>query len=401
MTEKLYYKDAFLKEFEADIVSYTKEDGEYNLVLNKTAFYPEGGGQPADRGKIADSKVKYVYEENDEIHHVVDKLPENKNNLKCQIDWDRRFDLMQQHTGQHVLSALIDDLYNAKTVGFHLGKNQVTVDTDIELSREELKETEEKANELIYKNININAEIPNENKLKNMPLRKDPVVDDDIRIVKIDKVDTIPCGGTHLKKTGQIGILSIIDHEKYKDGTRIVFLCGKRALADYRFKNDIIAENRNLLGVQNNDINSEIVRLKNELDQKEKNIKELKDELLDFKVEKIVEAKPKFKDYKIINRIFENEDYSDLRFMANKLVEYDNTIVILGHKKGDTARLILGKAANIEKLDMNELITKVLKIIDGNGGGHEFFAQGGGSNPDKLSEATELAYQKIMNNLEN
>ena len=401
MTEKLYYKDAFLKEFEADIVSHTKEGEEYNLILNKTAFYPEGGGQPADRGKIADSKVKYVYEENDEIYHVVDKLPENKNNLKCQIDWDRRFDLMQQHTGQHVLSALIDDLYNAKTVGFHLGKNQVTVDTDIELNIEELKETEKKANEIIYKNININAEIPNENKLKNIQLRKDPVVDDDIRIVKIDKVDTIPCGGTHLKKTGQIGILSIIDHEKYKDGTRIVFLCGKRALADYRFKNDIIAENRNLLGVQNNDINSEIVRLKNELDQKEKNIKELKDELLDFKVEKIVEDEPKFKDYKIINRIFENEDYSDLRFMANKLVEYDNTIVILGHKKDDTARLILGKAANIEKLDMNELITKVLKIIDGNGGGHEFFAQGGGSNPDKLSEATELAYQKIMNNLEN
>ena len=399
MTEKLYYKDSFLKEFKADIVSYKEEKGEYHLVLNKTAFYPEGGGQPADKGTIALSKVKYVYEENGEIYHIVDKLPEDKNNLVCKIDWERRFDLMQQHTGQHVLSALIDDMFNAKTVGFHLGKNHVTVDTDIELTDKELDKAEDRINEVIYKNKNINSEFPGEEKLNDISLRKEAVVDENIRIVKINGVDVIPCGGTHLKQTGQIGVLSIIDREKYKDGTRITFLCGKRALDDYKFKNNIVAEARDSLGVQNKNIGSEIERLKEDLDNKEKEIEDLKNELLDFRVEKLIKSGEKFKDYRIINKVYEKENYSDIRLMANKLVEFDNTIVIFGQKNNNTSRLILGKSANIEKTDMNKLIGEIMELLEGNGGGHEYFAQGGGSKPEKLAKAVELADKKIREEL--
>ncbi|HKL74599.1 MAG TPA: DHHA1 domain-containing protein [Halanaerobiales bacterium] len=399
MTEKLYYKDSFLRNFKADIVSYKEEKGEYHLVLNKTAFYPEGGGQPADKGSVASSKVKYVYEEKGEVYHIVDKLPEEKNNLDCKIDWQRRFDLMQQHTGQHVLSALIDDMYNAKTVGFHLGENHVTVDSDIELTDEELKEAEDKINEVIYKNENISSEFPGEEKLNDLSLRKAAVVDENIRIVKINGVDVIPCGGTHLKNTGQIGIISIIDQEKYKDGTRITFLCGKRALNDYNFKNDIITKARDILGVQNENINSEIERLKSELDDKEKNVEELKNELLDYRVEKLIKNSEKYNNYKLVNEVYEEGDYSDIRLMANKLVEYDDTIVIFGQKNNNTSRLILGKAANIEKLDMNEMIGEVMELLEGNGGGHEFFAQGGGSNPEKLAKAVELADKKIREEL--
>ena len=401
MTERLYYKDSFLKEFKADIVSYKEDNEEYHLVLDKTAFYPEGGGQPADRGTIASSRVKYVYEEDDNVYHIVDELPKNKNNLNCKIDWERRFDLMQQHTGQHVLSALIDDLYNAKTIGFHLGEKHVTVDTDIELSAQELNKAEEKMNDIIYENKSIDTKFPGEEKLKDLSLRKKAVVDEKIRIVEIDGVDIIPCGGTHLKKTGQIGILSVIDKEKYKDGTRIIFLCGKRALNDYKWKNNIIAEARANLGVQNKNINSEIERLKNELDNNKNYIEELKDELLDFRVENLLENGEKVKDYKIIKKIYNKENYSDIRLMANKLVEYDNTIVIFGQKKNNTSRLILGKAANIEKLDMNNMIGNIMKVLEGSGGGHEFFAQGGGNNPEKLTDAIELAYKNILNNLEN
>lgn len=399
MTKKLYYKDSFLKKFKADIISFKEKNDEYHLVLNRTAFYPEGGGQPADRGTIASRKVKYVYEKDNKVYHIVDKLPENKNNLDCKIDWERRFDLMQQHTGQHILSALIDDLYNAKTVGFHLGKNHVTVDTDLELTAEELNEAEEKMNEVIYKNENIESEFPEKEQLNDLSLRKESVVDENIRIVKIDETDIIPCGGTHLKQTGQIGILSVIDHEKYKDGTRITFLCGKRALNDYKFKNDIITNARENLGVQNENINFEIERLKNELDDKEKNLEELKNELLDCRVKNLLRNEEKFKDHKIIKKIYTKENYNDIRLMANKLVEYDNIIVIFGQKNNNTSRLILGKSANIKKLNMNDMIGEIMELLEGNGGGHEYFAQGGGSKPEKLSEAVELAYNKISERL--
>ena len=266
-------------------------------------------------------------------------------------------------------------------------------------SDEELKEAEDKINEVIYKNENISSEFPGEEKLNDLSLRKAAVVDENIRIVKINGVDVIPCGGTHLKNTGQIGIISIIDQEKYKDGTRITFLCGKRALNDYNFKNDIITKARDILGVQNENINSEIERLKSELDDKEKNVEELKNELLDYRVEKLIKNSEKYNNYKLVNEVYEEGDYSDIRLMANKLVEYDDTIVIFGQKNNNTSRLILGKAANIEKLDMNEMIGEVMELLEGNGGGHEFFAQGGGSNPEKLAKAVELADKKIREEL--
>ncbi len=189
MTERIYYYDSFKQEFVADIIDNFVEDDKYHIRLNKTAFYPEGGGQPADQGSIGESYISHVYELNGKIFHVADKLPEEKSGLECKIDWERRFDLMQQHSGQHLLSAVTKDLCQAETVGFHLGESSLTIDTDIRLSQEEIDTIETKCNQFIYENREISIEYPGGDK-------------DDIRIVKIKGLDRNPCGGTHLKSTG-------------------------------------------------------------------------------------------------------------------------------------------------------------------------------------------------------
>ena len=397
MTKKIYYRESFRKEFTANIVSYIEEDGEYHIVLDQTSFYPEGGGQPADRGIIGSNRVKYVYEKEGQVFHVVEKLPEEKENVNCKIDWDRRFDFMQQHTGQHLLSSLLESICDAKTVGFHLSEDTVTVDTDITLTKESLRQVEERLNEIIYQNKEVIVEFPDPGELEQMSLRKEPAVakEDTVRIIRIEDYDISPCGGTHLKKTGQIGIVDIIDFENYKGGMRISFVCGKRALKDYNFKNMIIASSREILSVPDSEITSEIKRLKEELDNKESYIENLKDELLDYRIEELINEAEEVSGYRIIKNVYKNEDYSDVRLLANKLVDYEDNIVIFGQKGEGNARMILAKSSNIDKLDMNEMIGDIMSLLDGNGGGNEYFAQGGGSKTDKLTEAVETAYQKV------
>ncbi|MFW5980043.1 MAG: alanyl-tRNA editing protein [Halanaerobiales bacterium] len=399
MTKKLYYTDSFLKKFTANIYSHYEENGEYHLRLDRTAFYPEGGGQPADKGYIGKSRVNYVYEDGGELYHVVDSLPKKKNNLECQIDWERRFDLMQQHTGQHLLSAVLEKLYRGQTVGFHLGENRVTIDTDVGLTREALHHIETEVNDIIYQNKMVQVEYPDSQELDNMDLRKEPDVEGNIRIIKIEGTDISPCGGTHLKTTGQIGIISVVESENYKGGTRISFLCGRRALLDYRFKNDITAEIRDVLSVKNEDIIPEMTRVREELADKEKKIEYLNDELLDYKINDYRNKAEKIKDYRIITKILTEENYNNTKIMANKLTDQENNIIIFGQKDSDTARIILAKSENIDKMNMNKLIKEVMQELDGNGGGHEYFAQGGFSKMEQLPAAVEKAYQRIKNSL--
>ncbi|MFW6309419.1 MAG: alanyl-tRNA editing protein, partial [bacterium] len=401
MTKKLYYEDSFLKEFNADIISFKEKEGQYHIKLDRTAFYPEGGGQPADRGLIGRSKVRYVYKEKGEVYHVIDQMPAQKEGVDCEINWKRRFELMQQHSGQHLLSAVLENAYQAGTIGFHLSENNVTIDIDRELADKDFELVEERVNQIIYQDRKIIDEYPEPEELKTMELRKEPAVEESVRVVRIKGIDLSPCGGTHLHSTGQIGIVSLIDTENHKEGMRITFLCGIRALEDYKFKNQIVARARESLSVKNEDINSEIERLKDNLEDKESQIKDLKDELLDYRVDNLREQSEEIAGYHIIKKIYTGEDFSDVRYTADKLVEYENNIVIFGQKEGNTVRMILAKSENINILNMNDLIGKIMGMLDGNGGGHEYFAQGGGSvsSTDQLAEAVEKAVHKVENAL--
>ncbi len=386
MKERIYYNDSFKQEFKADIIDYFKEDDKYHIQLNKTAFYPEGGGQPADHGWIGESNISHVYEEDGKIFHIGDKLPAKKSGLSCKINWERRFDLMQQHSGQHLLSAVAEDLYQAETVGFHLGESNLTIDTDIKLSQEKIEEIETKCNQLIYENRDISVEYPGG-------------LEDDTRVIKIAGLDKNLCGGTHLKNTGEIGVISIIDSENYKAGSRLHFISGQRAVKDYRFKNKLTAFLRDRLSVNDQNIKTEIMRLLEDLNNKANTIDKLKGELLRFKEDELIGAAEVIGDYRLIVDSFTDLSFTELRDLASQLVSDNDIIIIFGQQESDTTRMILARSDNIAALNLNPVIQEVMPLLNGNGGGQPDFVQGGGSNPEKLSEAISKAREIIVKSI--
>ncbi|MGL4949295.1 MAG: alanyl-tRNA editing protein, partial [Anaeroplasmataceae bacterium] len=238
MTEKLYYENQYEKSFTAEIVNIMEKNNEFHIVLDKTYFYPEGGGQPSDTGFIESSEVLFVYEENGVIYHVTSKKPIKIHKVKCSISWETRFDFMQQHLGQHILSACLLDKFNATTVGSHLGSASSTVDVDKLLNISQIEEAVTYANNIIFENINVDILYPTKSELKKLSIKKVATkIGEQIRIVKLCDLDINPCCGVHPKSTLEVQIIKVIKFEKHKTGTRIEFLCGKRGIEN-SFIND-------------------------------------------------------------------------------------------------------------------------------------------------------------------
>ena len=239
MTEKLYYKDAYTKEFSAEIISVTESDKGYDVVLDKTAFFPEEGGQSSDTGYIDDAKVVYVYESDGVIHHLTDKaLPMGK--VNCKIDFDDRFEKMQCHTAEHILCGIIHSLFGFDNVGFHLGADEVTFDVNGVLDREQLNRVEELANKAVFSNLEVEAYFPTPNQLSTFEYRAKLDITEGVRLIKIGDVDICACCAPHVSKTGEIGLIKILDFMKHRGGTRIWMVAGKRALRDYTARYDNI-----------------------------------------------------------------------------------------------------------------------------------------------------------------
>ena len=239
MTEKLYYQNAYIKEFDAQIISINQIDDGYDVVLDRTAFFPEEGGQSADTGYIGSAQVKHVYEKDGIIHHVTDTAPDLGEN-KCKIDFSVRFEKMQCHTAEHILCGIIHRLFGLDNVGFHLGDDEVTFDVNGILDRAELDRVEEIANEVVFANLKIDTVFPSAEKLSDIEYRSKLDITDGIRLVKIGDVDTCACCAPHVAFTGEVGMIKILDYMKHRGGTRIWMVAGKRALVDYRKRYDSV-----------------------------------------------------------------------------------------------------------------------------------------------------------------
>ena len=235
MTEKLYYQDAYISEFSATVLSASKVSEGYDIVLDKTAFFPEEGGQSSDKGYIGESKVDYVYEKNGIIYHRVNALPSSES-VFCKIDFDERFDKMQQHTAEHILSGVIHKLFGYENVGFHLGEDVVTFDIDHPLTRADLDHVEELANEAVFRNIKIETTFPSADELMDETYRSKLDLTENVRIVKIGDVDSCACCAPHVNYTGEVGIIKCLDFMHHRGGVRITMCAGRRTLLDYREK---------------------------------------------------------------------------------------------------------------------------------------------------------------------
>ena len=231
-TIRLYYEDVYTKEFTATVLACREAKKGYHVVLDRSAFYPEGGGQPSDTGMLNDVKVTEVHEKDGELLHYTAKTLEAGTQVTGKIDWERRFDLMQQHSGEHIVSGLVHEAYGYDNVGFHMGSDVITIDFNGPLDEAQMAQIERKANEKIWENSAVEITYPDKEELEKLPYRSKKELTGKVRIVRFPGADLCACCGTHVSHTGEIGMVKLLSVVKFRDGVRMEMICGKRVL-DY------------------------------------------------------------------------------------------------------------------------------------------------------------------------
>ncbi|RKY83033.1 metal-dependent hydrolase [candidate division KSB1 bacterium] len=388
MTEKLYLRDSYETEFSADIVKKIDFKGRTGLILNRTYFYPESGGQLCDKGRINNSSVIEVFEDGNNIIHLIDSDIHTEK-VNGRIDWNYRFNNMQQHTGQHILSQSFIRLFNASTISSTLGKNVCTIDILKEnLSLDEVTEVENVANRIVYENRAVRIHFPEPGELDKFPLRKLPPEGKKPRIIEVESFDFSPCGGTHCKSTGEVGIIKIKKWERYKGNIRVEFLCGLKALRDFQQKNIIVNKLMEKLSGRENEIINRTEKIIEDNKVLRKRNNNLLNKILEQEVKELLSMGDIKRGRKIIRKVFIDRDINEIKNIAIKIKSYENCISILGIK-GEKGHIIFSCSENLN-LDMNELIRRVFAEIKGKGGGTKFFAQGGCSSND-----VELALELV------
>ena len=400
MTKRLYYQDSYLKEFKTKVLKKIKIDNQPAVVLDETAFYPTSGGQPYDLGVIQDVPVIEVIEEGDEIIHILKEEPKEEINSEVvgKIDWRRRFDHMQQHLGQHILSGALMKLWSAETVSFHLGEEVCTLDIAKEkLTEGEVKKTEESANEIIFNNRPVKCYfLEVEEELNRLNLRKIPDRKGKIRIIEVEDFDISACGGTHCRATGEVGLIKITKWEKRGEKIRLEFICGWRAWGDYFWKNELIKNISNKLTIRDSELGEAIDRMLGEQKEIRKGLKEFKEKLQGYEVRNLInESSLKDDGIKIISKIFENKNFQEARELVQKIINLDESVVVLFGVKDEEAKILFACSKAL-KYDMNGLIREAGKFIEGRGGGAPNFAQAGGKKAEGIEDSLNFALEHFQ-----
>ena len=393
--KKLYYEDQYIKKFTANIVELKEIDNKFHIVLNKTAFFPGGGGQFCDLGKIDGKDVLEVYEKDKKIYHVLNDKP-SENTVECIIDWDRREDGMHQHFAQHVLSGCFYTKYKANTTGFQLGKDFSTVDIKGYLEEEQIRAIENYANEIIRENIPLTILKPNKDELKDIWLRRDlPDTDEDIRVVRIGDLDTNACCGVHPKSTGELRLIKIKRWEKNRQSTRIEFLAGKRAIDDVLRRDVYLTKICRHLKSKEEEALNVIRGLEEKIEEGNKIRKKLENKVSNYEIKEILKNSKNYKGILVADKVYEDEDIKYINRMASKIVEEDNRIVLIGVKYKDKSNLVFASSKNLSKISMSSLIKEALEVVNGKGGGSINLAQGSCTNFKNLEKVIQDAIDTI------
>lgn len=342
MTEKLYDRDSHIKGFSAEVLSCEKLGENYAVILNKTAFFPEGGGQESDRGNIGGVAVLDVQIIDNEIIHFTDRPLNIGEEYACHLDWERRFRNMQNHSGEHIVSGLVHKLYELNNVGFHLGA-EMTVDFDGFLSREQLSEIERLANKAVWENVPIRAYYPVDNELKKLDYRSKLELTENVRLVEIEGYDLCACCAPHVKRTGEIGVIKILDSFKNKGGVRVFIKCGTDALQDYNDKYSNVQKISNLLSVKQNEAAAAVDRLSGENRELKFDISSLKKRLIAEKAKNFVPERDK-------TAVFEEGlDIKELQLFADALYKKSGGIRgVFSGENGNFSFAICGEEAALD-----------------------------------------------------
>jgi alanyl-tRNA synthetase len=385
MTARLYYADPYCREFEATIRLVDRSDDRFLVALDRTAFYPTSGGQPFDTGVLAGVRVLDVFDRDDgTVVHALEirdgipsdrRLPEPGDSVRGAIDWRRRFDHMQQHTGQHVLSAASDRLSGAGTVSFHLGTASSTIDLARELSREELAAVEAEANRIVWEDHPVSIRFVSAEEAATLPLRKESAREGTLRLIDIDGYDLSACGGTHVASTGSIGVIAIGAVERFKGGQRVEFFCGGRALQRFGAMRDTIGAAVRQLSVLPDEVPGAIERLQAETRDRQRTATALEHELARFRAGELAAHAEVTAAGRLVMATVD-ADAQGLKSLATAIVSRPGHIVVLA----STARPTLVVAARSQDVAFaaNQLIAALTATFGGRGGGKSDLAQAGG-----------------------
>ncbi|QXE02950.1 alanyl-tRNA editing protein [Terribacillus sp. DMT04] len=389
MSKLLYRENSFCQNWQTIVIDTYEKDGLYFVALQETAFYPGGGGQPADSGSIAGVEVQAV-EMKDDVPYYGLESQVNKQ-VDCQINWEHRFDLMQQHTGQHLLSASFRIKADRETVGFHLGQDDVTIDVaGDKLTDEELVEVERKANELLYDDKTISSYYVTSEQLAELPVVKQPTVTENVRIVEVEGVEYNPCGGTHVRSTGQVGLIKILKVEKQKQAQRIFFQCGKRAFDTAKTMFGIVDKAAAQFQTNRSNVLERLEKQSADLQAAVKRSEVLENQLEQLELKEIMQTEER-----IINRSFEGKTVKALQRMAGTVAESGKDFVILSNYI--ERKLVF--AHHIEGMHSGSLFRESLAAFNGKGGGNAQIAQASFSaqeDMDRYIDFLKAHYQSIV-----
>lgn len=389
MTKRLYDLDSHQKEAQSLVLSCAPAGEQFDVVLDQTVFFPEGGGQPSDTGTLGGANVLHVREEAGEIYHRVDRALAVGETVTGTIDWARRFDLMQQHTGEHLLSFSFYDLFQASNVGFHLALDYATIDFDKPVTREQIQEAELLANRFVWRNLPVQATFyESEAEVAALPLRKHAEgLQPPIRIVHVEGADMCTCCAPHCYTTGEIGSVFVADASSYKGGTRITFFCGERALKLHRAQHDDLDAIARRFSCQREAAVSAVKKLSDDYGALKKSERELAKSLNGYMAAEFLQSAVSAGKYRVIAQLVSGVDGGRLKDLSQAACA-DKTLTLLLSETEERLSYVLATGANFP-IDVSELMPAVNAALGGKGGGRGSLAQGTAPSASGAKEALE------------
>ena len=403
-TERLYYHDSRLLEFDARVINLSETDkGQIAVTLDRTAFYPTGGGQPTDIGLLGEARVVDCIDAEDAgiLHVIQGPVPQIGETVHGKVDWLRRLDHMQQHTGQHILSAAFVRLFAAPTRSFRVLEHECEIDVALDNPTDErVEQAVDLANQIIWESRPIKISQVTSEEAASLPLRKEPAREGELRVIEIADFDLTPCGGTHARSTGEVGVIAVRSWERAKGLTRIQFMAGIRALTDYRKADKTAREVAALFSAGREDSPALVEHLVEENKKLRRRNGALEEVACRVEAEELLRisnsssTQDSSSEARVINKVFNDRDAESLKHLALALIAHPKVVALLGSRDDDTARLVFARSADAPG-DMNILMRRACVIIGGRGGGKPDMAQGGGKDVEKLDEALNSAISSL------
>lgn len=376
MTERIYYRDPYCRRFEAVVTRAFEHDGRRAVTLDRTAFYPTSGGQPFDTGRLGDVAVIDTVDLEDSIAHIVAEPLQEGAGVVAEIDWARRFDHMQQHTGQHVLSAAFDRLFDNRTMSFHMGADVSTIDLQREAGPADIERAVDAANGVVWEDRPVSIRFASPEEAAALPLRKEPVREGPLRLIEVEGFDLSACGGTHVARTGAIGLIAMVGAERFRGGTRLTFVCGKRALDALRTYRDAVAGSVRSLSVLPAELPAAVERLHVEGKDLRKTIKGLQESLATHEAARLLSSAPQAGAVRVAVEVVAGWDAAGLKSIASAVAGAGSAAVALISAQAP-ALVVIARSPGVS-VDAGAVLKQLIERFGGRGGGKPDLAQGGG-----------------------